>query len=144
MTFYGVLRAERANDVIADHLHIPLYAITWTARVLIFAGPVIAFLITKRACLGLQRKDREELLHGYEPGIIRQLPDGEFVEIHQPVDEEKQAILEAKPVPELLPDPGAEDASGVPAPSSRGAIGRLSRRWTRSDRSSPPGAACAG
>jgi ubiquinol-cytochrome c reductase cytochrome b subunit len=98
--------------------------------VLIFAGPVIAFLITLRICVGLQRRDREELLHGYESGIIRQLPSGEFVEVHKPVDEERRAILEAKPVP-ALPGPGAEDVNGVPAASSRGPIGRLRARANR-------------
>jgi len=130
MTFYGVLWAEGANDVIADKLRVPLYTITWIARVLVFAGPALAYVVTKRVCLGLQRKDREELLHGYESGIIRQLPDGEFIEVHQPVNEEKQAVLEAKPVP-ALPAPGAGDGNGVPAPSSRGAIGRLRARANR-------------
>jgi ubiquinol-cytochrome c reductase cytochrome b subunit len=74
----------------------------------------------------LQRKDAEELLHGYESGIIRQLPNGEFVEVHQPVNEEKRAVLEAKPVPALLPARGSEDANGVPSPGSRGALG-----WAR-------------
>ncbi len=46
--------------------------------------------------------------------------------MHQPVDEEKRAVLEAKPVPALLPAPGSEDANGVPAPGSRGALG-----WAR-------------
>ena len=101
MTFYGVLWTEGANDVIADKLQIPLYTITWIARVLIFAGPVLAYVITKRVCLGLQRKDREELLHGYESGIIRQLPNGEFIEVHKPVDEEKRAVLEARKAPAL-------------------------------------------
>jgi ubiquinol-cytochrome c reductase cytochrome b subunit len=99
--------------------------------VLVFAGPVLAYVITKRVCLGLQRKDREELLHGYESGTIRQLPSGEYIEVHVPLDEEKRAILEAKPVPALSPGPGAEDVNGVPAPSSRGAIGRLRTRANR-------------
>jgi len=81
-------------------------------------------VITKRVCLGLQRKDREELLHGFESGIIRQLPDGEFIEVHRPVNEEKRAVLEAKKVLALMPGPGAEDANGVPAPSSRGMFGK--------------------
>jgi hypothetical protein len=59
---------------LADFLHIPLYTVTWISRVLVFVGPVLAYVITKRVCLGLQRKDREDLLHGYESGIIRQLP----------------------------------------------------------------------
>ena len=130
MTFYGVLWTEGANDVIADKLQIPLYTITWIARVLIFVGPVLAYVITKRICLGLQRRDREELLHGFESGIIRQLPSGEFIEVHQPVDEEKRAVLEARKAP-ALPAPGAGDGNGVPAPSSQGAIGRLRARANR-------------
>ena len=126
VTFYGVLWAEGANDVIANKLQIPLYTITWFARVLIFLGPFLAFVITRRICIGLQRKDAEELLHGYESGIIRQLPNGEFIEVHKPVNEEKRAVLEAKKVPALLPPPGSEDANGVPSPSSRGPLG-----WAR-------------
>jgi quinol---cytochrome-c reductase cytochrome b subunit len=126
MTFYGVLWAEGANDVIADKLQVPLYTITWIARVLVFVGPALGYVITKRICLGLQRKDAEELLHGYESGIIRQLPNGEFIEVHQQVNEEKRAVLETKPVPALLPARGAEDANGVPSPGSRGALG-----WAR-------------
>jgi ubiquinol-cytochrome c reductase cytochrome b subunit len=128
MTFYGVLWAESASDVIADNLHISLYTITWIARVMVFLGPVLAYIITKRLCLGLQRKDAGELLHGYESGIIRQLPDGGFVEVHKPVDEERRAVLEARPAPALPPvlppGRGAEDTNGIPAAGSHGALGR--------------------
>ena len=103
VAFYGVLWIEGANDVVADKLQIPLYTVTWIARVAVIVGPIIAYVITKRICLGLQRKDRDELLHGYESGIIRQLPDGEFIEVHQPANEERLAVLEAKKVPALLP-----------------------------------------
>ena len=130
VTFYAVLWIEGANDVIADKLQVPLYTITWIARVMVFAGPAIAFVVTRRICLGLQRKDAETLLHGYETGIIRQLPDGGFVEVHRPVDEEARAVLEAKKVPALLPATGTEDENGVPA-SSRGARGRLRTQANR-------------
>jgi len=125
VVFYGVLWAEGANDVIADKLSLPLYEITWASRVLIFVGPALAYFITKRICLGLQRKDAEMLLHGYESGIIRQLPHGEFIEVHQPVPDDYRAVLEAKKVPALMPPPGAEDANGVPVPVSRGPLGRM-------------------
>jgi ubiquinol-cytochrome c reductase cytochrome b subunit len=124
VTFYGVLWAEGANDVIADKLQIPLYTITWIARVLVFAGPAVAFIVTRRICLGLQRKDKALLEHGLETGIIRQLPHGEFIEVERPLDEEERAPLEAKKVPALMPAPGSEDENGVPAPESRGALGR--------------------
>ena len=85
VVFYGVLWPEGANDVIADKLQIPLYTVTWIARVLIFVGPAVAYIVTRRICLGLQRKDKELLEHGLETGIIRQMPDGEFIEVHRPV-----------------------------------------------------------
>jgi ubiquinol-cytochrome c reductase cytochrome b subunit len=131
ITFYGVMWAEGANDVIADKFQIPLYTITWIARVMVFVGPAIAFYVTRRICIGLQRQDKEMLLHGYESGIIRQLPNGEFIEVHRPVNEEKRAVLEAKVVPALMPAAGSEDENGVPAPGSRGALGRLKIRANR-------------
>ena len=124
VVFYGVLWAEGANDVLADFLQVPLYTITWISRVLIFVGPIAAFFITKRICLGLQRKDKEMLLHGYESGIIRQLPNGEFVEIHKPVPDDARAVLESKPVLALMPAPGSEDDNGVPPPTSGGVLGK--------------------
>ena len=123
VVFYGVLWAEGANDVIADFLSIPLYTVTWIARVLVFVGPAVAFIVTRRICLGLQRKDRALIEHGLETGIIRQLPDGEFIEVHRPLDEEELAPLEAKKVPALMPAPGSEDENGLPSPRSRGALG---------------------
>ncbi len=131
ITFYGVMWAEGANDVIADKLQIPLYTITWIARVMIFVGPAIAYVATKRICLGLQRKDKQMLLHGYESGIIRQLPNGEFIEVHKPLSEEARAVLEAKTVPALLPAPGSEDDNGIPAPSARGVLGKARARANR-------------
>ena len=65
---------EGANDVIAQHLSISLYLTTEIARYAVFIGPVIAYIVTKRICLGLQRKDAAMLLHGYETGIIYQRP----------------------------------------------------------------------
>ena len=122
IVFYGVLWAEGANDVIADKLHVPLYTITWIARVLIFVGPAVAFYVTRRVCLGLQRKDSAELTHGFETGIIRQTPDGGFVEEHAPVSAEAAAVLAARqPVPALP----AVDDSGIPAPRAAGPAGRI-------------------
>jgi ubiquinol-cytochrome c reductase cytochrome b subunit len=38
-------------------------------------------------CIALQKKDREIALHGYESGRIVRLPGGEYIEVHQPVDQ---------------------------------------------------------
>ncbi|MBO0802946.1 MAG: cytochrome bc complex cytochrome b subunit [Nocardiopsaceae bacterium] len=127
--FYGILWAEGSNDVIADHFQVPLYTITWIARFAIIIVPIGAYFVTKRICLALQRKDAAIVAHGYESGIIRQMPDGEFVEIHTPASEEELAVLNAKVVPPALPAPGSSrgsDGNGVPAPGSRGLMG-----WAR-------------
>jgi len=125
VTFWGVLWLEGANDVIAHQLQIPLYTLTWIARVGIFVGPAIAYWVTKRICLGLQRKDAHLLEHGVETGIIRQLPDGGYVEDTRPVDEDLRAVLEWNRVgaPELTAGPAAKDE--VPARGARGPLGRL-------------------
>jgi len=122
VTFYGVLWAESANDLIADKFQIPLYTLTWIARVMVVVGPAAAFFITRRICLGLQRKDKGLLEHGVETGIIWQLPDGEFIEEHRPLTDEERAPLQAKNVPALVP--GSRDGNGVPAPPGRGPAGR--------------------
>jgi ubiquinol-cytochrome c reductase cytochrome b subunit len=127
ITFYGVLWAEGANDVIAEQLSVPLYWITWAARVGIFVGPVIAYIITKRICLGLQRKDNLLIEHGVETGIIRQLPGGEFIEETRPVDEESLAVLLSRHEYPPLP-PGETAETEVPPPGMRGGLGRVRER----------------
>ena len=67
VAFYGVLWAEGANDVIADHLDIPLYTITWIARFSVFLGAVVHLHLTKRICLGLQRADLHDCCTAWRP-----------------------------------------------------------------------------
>jgi ubiquinol-cytochrome c reductase cytochrome b subunit len=127
VVFYGVLWLEGANDVIADHFSVPLYLTTEIARVAIFVLPAAAYIITKRICLGLQRKDAHLLAHGVETGIIRQLPNGEFIEETRPVSADARAVLESRPQYPALPS-GETSAEGVPAPGMRGAMGKLRER----------------
>jgi ubiquinol-cytochrome c reductase cytochrome b subunit len=85
VSFYLVLMLSGANDLIADKFHISLNAMTWAGRIGLLFIPPIAYWLTYRACLGLQQHDREVLAHGVETGIIKRLPDGRFVEVHQPL-----------------------------------------------------------
>jgi ubiquinol-cytochrome c reductase cytochrome b subunit len=123
VSFYVILLLEGANDVIADRFDIPLYTVTWIARVAIFVVPVASYFITRRICLGLQRKDADMLVHGVEIGIIRQLPNGEFIEEERPLTEEERAVIDSKHVYEALPTPEEVDLNGVPAPAARGPLG---------------------
>jgi ubiquinol-cytochrome c reductase cytochrome b subunit len=131
VAFYGVLWLEGANDVIADHLSIPLYTTTVVARYAIFLVPIATYIITKRICLGLQRKDLHLLEHGVETGIIRQLPSGEFIEETKPVDEEARAVLVARQQALSLLPAEPDDGENVPAPGMRGAIGKARIRLNK-------------
>ncbi|MGE5830618.1 MAG: cytochrome b, partial [Micromonosporaceae bacterium] len=85
LAFYVVLLLSGANDVIADKFDISLNAMTWGGRIAVLLAPPLAYYVTYRICLGLQQHDREVLAHGVETGIIRRLPDGRFIEVHQPL-----------------------------------------------------------
>jgi ubiquinol-cytochrome c reductase cytochrome b subunit len=124
ITAYGIFWAEGANDVIADHLDVSLYVTTEIARYAIFIGPVLAYIITKRICLGLQRKDLHLLQHGVETGIIYQRPSGEYVEQTRPLNDEEIAKLDVRrPTP--LPVEAGTGPEGVPPQGMRGGLGRV-------------------
>ena len=93
LTFYGVLVACGANDIFASIFHISLNALTWAGRVAIIILPPIAYKVTKLICEALNRKDAEARAHGYETGIIRRLPTGEFIEVHAPLPPAHSAHL---------------------------------------------------
>jgi ubiquinol-cytochrome c reductase cytochrome b subunit len=129
MTFYGLAWAAGGNDIIAIKMHLSINEITYFLRGAVFIGPLIAFLITRRWCISLQRADNDRLLHGYETGVIVRSPDGGYAEKHLPISPSKAFTLTARDRDEVYtPDPDA-DANGV---SRRGAAlakvrGRLSR-----------------
>ena len=93
ITFYGILYIGGQNDVLAKTFDWSLQSVTWVLRVLVIVGPFIAYYITHRWALGLRRHDEELLHHGRETGIIRRLPSGEYIEIHEPLPEQRQRIL---------------------------------------------------
>nr|WP_155404346.1 cytochrome bc complex cytochrome b subunit [Rhodococcus erythropolis] len=85
IAFYAVLTISCINDIIAYHLHISLNAMTWIGRIGMIILPPIAYFVTYRFCIGLQRSDRAVLEHGIETGIIKRMPNGQYIEIHQPL-----------------------------------------------------------
>jgi ubiquinol-cytochrome c reductase cytochrome b subunit len=85
IAFYMVLTLASINDIIALKFHISLNATTWVGRIGMVFLPPFVYFITYRWCVGLQRSDREVLEHGVETGIIKRLPHGAYVELHQPL-----------------------------------------------------------
>ncbi len=85
IAFYLVNLINGANDLFALKLDISLNVMTWLGRILSIIGPVIAYVVTYRLCLGLQHSDRAVLEHGIETGVLKRLPSGQFIEVHQPL-----------------------------------------------------------
>ncbi|MFH8463209.1 cytochrome bc complex cytochrome b subunit [Streptomyces sp. NPDC017991] len=119
ISVYLILLAGGGNDLVATRFHLSINTVTWAVRIALFAVPVIVFVATRRICLGLQRRDRELVLHGRETGVIKRLPHGEYVELHRPLSPAELHTLTQHEQPRPL-DPGpAEDANGVPGPNGR-------------------------
>jgi ubiquinol-cytochrome c reductase cytochrome b subunit len=131
MTFYGLLWAAGGNDIIAIKLHASINQITYFMRAAVFIGPVIAFLITRRWCISLQRHDREALLHGYETGIIMRSAEGGYAERHLPLNPSKAYVLTARDRDHVHTVDSETDTNGVPAPGTRSQRlrARLSTLW---------------
>ncbi|MFJ5706889.1 cytochrome bc complex cytochrome b subunit [Streptomyces sp. NPDC093105] len=113
ITAYMIMLVGGGNDLWATHFHLSINSITWFVRIFFFAGPVIAFIVTKRICLGLQRRDRDKVLHGRESGIIKRLPHGEFVEVHEPLSQGELYKLTAHEQYAPAELPPAVDENGV-------------------------------
>ena len=113
ITFYCLLLLGGGNDVIAANFDLSINSIIWFLRFAVFIGPVIAFIVTRRLCLGLQRRDRDKLLHGYETGRILRLPNGEFIEVHGALSAKEEAVILSKTDIAPLPAPQKEDENGV-------------------------------
>ena len=110
--------------------------------------PAIVYYITYRWCVGLQRSDRAVLEHGIETGIIKRLPHGAYIELHQPlgpVDEHGHPIpleYQGAALPKRMNKLGSAGAPGTgsfltadPAVRERGA--RRRPRTPQNARRSP-------
>ena len=119
MTFYGLCWIGGGNDIIATQFDMDIYDITWFLRIAIFVVPVIAFVVTKRICISLQRHDRERVLHGYESGVIVRSPDGSYTERHLPIPEEEVWTLTSRDRVKVAELESETDENGVRAPHHR-------------------------
>jgi ubiquinol-cytochrome c reductase cytochrome b subunit len=104
MTCYAMLWIGGGNDLVATQFHVSLNSVTYFLRVAVFVAPVIAFLLTKRICIGLQHADHDRMLHGAESGVIDRAPSGKYSERHRPISEsEAFALTQHEDLPALLP-----------------------------------------
>jgi ubiquinol-cytochrome c reductase cytochrome b subunit len=114
ITCYGMLWIGGGNDIVATQFRVSLNAVTYFLRVAVFVAPVLAFIITKRICIGLQRADEERLMHGAESGIIQRDPSGSYSERHAPISVGEAYTLTQHTAPRALVavDEDEEELSG--------------------------------
>lgn len=135
LSFYILLWIGGGNDILATTFHLSINTITWFMRFALIAVPPIVFIVTRRICLGLQRNDLDKLLHGKETGRILRLPDGGFVEVHEPVSEAEIPALIARETYPRLEIPKKYDENGIKTPKYRRqwVRAKLSHWWTKGD-----------
>lgn len=85
IAFFLLVTISGGNDHVAHFFNISLNAMTWFGRIGLVVLPALVYFLTYRICVSLQRSDREVLEHGIETGTIKQLPNGAFIEVHQPL-----------------------------------------------------------
>ena len=120
ITFYVLLVLGGSNDILADKLSLSINDITNIIRALVIIGPPIAFWVTKRVCLSLQRHDRELVLHGRETGRIVRTAEGKFFEAHEPLDQFTRWPLVQQEVIQPLAVQESVDELGVRRPGGLG------------------------
>jgi ubiquinol-cytochrome c reductase cytochrome b subunit len=117
VTFYAVLWAAASSDLIATHFKLSIEWVTHSLQILLFLAPVVAGVLAHRICIGLQKKDREIALHGFESGRIVRLPGGEYIEVHEQLDEyERWKLVSYTDYKPLMVRP---DARGKISPMER-------------------------
>jgi ubiquinol-cytochrome c reductase cytochrome b subunit len=128
LSFYLLLVLNGGNDILAFTFNLSINTITRGTQVALFVVPPIVFVLTKRACLGLQRRERDRVLHGRETGIIKRLPNGAFVEVHAPISAQERFTVMTRQVYEPISAPPAENGDRGRA-RRRGLRERLSHFW---------------
>jgi ubiquinol-cytochrome c reductase cytochrome b subunit len=116
IVFYGLLWLSGGNDFVATIFQIPVNYITRFMQVALFVLPPIAFVITRRIAIGLQRRDMERVEHGRETGVIRMTTEGEFYEEHAPISEYEAYTLTAHPRPKIIEAGPELDENGIKNP----------------------------
>ncbi|QXJ20253.1 ubiquinol-cytochrome c reductase cytochrome b subunit [Actinomadura graeca] len=125
IVFYGVLWAAGGNDVLAARFDVPLFWTTWFFRGAVVLGPVLAYSVAYRICVGLQRRDLGLVRHGLETGIVLRSPEGGFSEAERHLPAERIAAITDPRPPAAVDLEVPPPVGGVESPRGRRAAGRL-------------------
>ena len=129
MTVYAMFWIGGGNDIIATQFNLSLNGITRFLRVAVFVAPILMFILTKRICLALQRRDRERALHGGESGIIVRSPEGGYSEAHEALSQDELYTLTQHGMPVILESGEELDANGIPTGRKVSKMRAAFTRW---------------
>jgi ubiquinol-cytochrome c reductase cytochrome b subunit len=119
ISFYLILFLAAGNDLIAIKLGLSINDITQTLRILLLVVPPLAYWVTKRICMSLQRRDHDLVLHGRESGRVIRTAEGSFFEVHEPLPEhERWTLVQHETLTPLQLTPTV-DAHGIPRKGTR-------------------------
>ena len=119
ISFYLILFIAAGNDLIAIKLALSINDITQALRILLFVVPPLAYWVTKRICMSLQRRDHDLVLHGRESGRVVRTAEGRFFEVHEPIPEHARWTLVQHETLTPLQLTASVDANGVRRRSTR-------------------------
>ena len=119
ISFYLILFFAAGNDLIAIKLGLSINAITRSLQVLIINVPPLAYWVSQRICLSLQRRDHDRVLHGRETGRVVRTAEGTFFEVHEPLPEHERWTLVQHETPKPLELTATVDANGRPRKHKR-------------------------
>ncbi|WP_146341633.1 cytochrome bc complex cytochrome b subunit [Nesterenkonia sp. NBAIMH1] len=122
--FYGLMWGMGSNDLIATHFQLSVNDLVYWSWAAFFLGIPLTYILTKRICLSLQRKDRETALHGHEAGVIEVSPDGGFSERHKMLSDYELWTLVAYEAP----------APSGPRPNAKGKVTSVEKLRARLNR----------
>ena len=81
------------RNAIALTFDISVEGFMYVLQALLVLGPVAGFDITRRICIGLQRRDRAIVWYGHETGRVVRTRTGGYVEVHLAVDARERQRL---------------------------------------------------
>lgn len=135
---YVIMAAAATNDLIATHFGMSINDLTIFLRIALFTIPPLLFILTKRICIGLQKHDREMVLHGFETGRVVRTADGEYYEVHRPLNDYERWTLVQHTTHEPHELGQQTDENGVARPTAAAERRRTAlSKWFFQDRVLP-------
>jgi ubiquinol-cytochrome c reductase cytochrome b subunit len=96
ITYFAVLTFAGSDDVAVLYFRLNTNGVVILLRVLVFVLPPIAFLVTRRVCMELQRNDWHAVVFGRDTGEVAELAEGGYAAPVQQLGQAERYRLTAR------------------------------------------------